>query len=193
MGVDLKQDRRRHIPGEPGVWFFIGGDTMIFSLFFLIFLYYRGQDAPLFVASQLHLSQTLGLLNTLLMLTSSWFVASGIRAARANRGPLAALGFCLAFLCGVGFGIVKIFEYSAKFHVGITLNSNSFFMCYFMFTGIHMVHVLLGMVLLAIMARYCRSPQFTPAKVNLLEIGASFWHLVDMLWIVLFALLYLVK
>ena len=183
----------RHIPGEAGVWLLLFGDTMVFTIFFLIFLYYRGQNAALFVQSQQHLSQTLGLFNTLLMLTSSWLVASGIRAARADKGRHAALGFSLAFICGAGFGIVKFFEYSAKLHVGITLNTNSFFMCYYMFTGIHMLHVLIGMVLLSFMARYSWAGGITPEKISYLEIGASFWHLVDLLWIVLFALLYLVK
>lgn len=183
----------KHIPGEAGVWLFIFGDMMVFTLFFLIFLYYRGQDVALFVRSQQHLSQALGVLNTLFMLTSSWLVASGIRAARAHEGRRAALRFSLAIICGAGFGIVKFFEYSAKLHAGITLNTNNFFMCYYMFTGIHMVHVLIGMAVLSFMARYSWAGGITPKRISYLEIGASFWHLVDLLWVVLFALLYLVK
>lgn len=182
-----------HIPGEPGVWVLIFGDMMIFTMFFLIFLYYRGQNPEMFVQSQTHLSQRLGVLNTMFMLTSSWFVASGIRAIRADRGKLAAVAFWLAFLCGVGFGIVKFFEYSAKLRIGITIGTNNFFMCYYMFTGIHFVHVLIGMVLLSFMARHARRGNFTARRQSLFEVGATFWHLVDLLWIVLFALLYLVK
>ncbi len=182
-----------HIPGEAGIWLFIFGDMMVFTVFFLIFLYYRGEDAALFIQSQRYLSQPLGVLNTLLMLTSSWFVASGIRAARFDKGRQAATGFILAFLCGFSFGIIKFIEYSSKFHAGITLNTNNFFMCYYMFTGIHFVHVLLGMVLLSFMGRYSWASSNTSQKISFLEIGASFWHLVDLLWIVLFALLYLVK
>jgi nitric oxide reductase NorE protein len=127
------------------------------------------------------------------MLTSSWFVASGIRAARMNSGRRASILFLLTVLCGIGFGVVKFFEYSAKIHAGITLNTNDFFMCYFMFTGIHLFHVLIGTILVSLMARYSWTGPITSRKIYYLETGATYWHLVDLLWIVLFALLYLVK
>jgi nitric oxide reductase NorE protein len=183
----------RHIPGEPGIWIFIFGDTLIFTVFFLIFLYHRGLNETVFVQSQYYLNQTLGVLNTLLMLTGSWFVASGIHAARMNAGRRCSVLFVMAVFCGAAFGAIKFVEYSAKFRAGITLNTNDFFMCYFMFTGIHFLHVLIGMALLSLLAWHSWFEDITPRKLSYLEIGASFWHLVDLLWIALFALLYLVK
>jgi nitric oxide reductase NorE protein len=185
----------RRMPGEEGIWLFVFGDMMMFSLFFIIFLYYRGPNVELFATSQAQLSQTLGVLNTFLMLSSSWFVAMAVHAARKGNGLGRATPVLLlmAFGCGIGFAIVKVIEYSEKIRAGITLTSNDFFMYYFMFTGIHLVHVLLGMGVLAYLARSTWAGDRSANTVRNLENGASFWHLVDLLWIVLFALLYLIK
>ena len=183
----------RHMPGEEGIWLFIFGDMCVFSLFFITFLYYRAQNVPLFTASQAHLNLTLGALNTFFMLSSSWFVAMAVHAARRGMGKVTPVCFLLAFGCGFGFAVVKFFEYGAKIRAGITLNTNDFYMYYYMFTGIHFMHVLIGMGVLAFMARYSWADGYDAKKLKNLESGASFWHVVDLLWIVLFALLYLVK
>lgn len=181
------------MPGETGVWVFILGDMLIFALFFVVFVYYRAHDVPLFSHSQSTLNQGYGAFNTFLMLTSSWFVALAIQAARKNLGKLSPNLFSLAFLCGLGFVMVKFFEYSEKIHAGITLTTNDFYMYYYVFTGIHLMHVLIGMGVLAFLWNTSRSGDFNEKNINVLESGASFWHLVDILWIVLFALLYLIK
>ena len=175
------------------MWVFILGDMLIFALFFVVFVYYRAHDVPLFSHAQSTLSQGFGAFNTFLMLTSSWFVALAVQAARTNLGKLSARLFALAFLCGFGFVVVKFFEYSEKIHAGITLTTNDFYMYYFVFTGIHLMHVLIGMGVLAFLCNTSRRAVFNEKNINVLESGASFWHLVDILWIILFALLYLIK
>ena len=172
------------MPGEPGVWVFILGDMLIFALFFVVFVYYRAHDVSLYKESQRTLSQGYGAFNTFLMLTSSWFVALAIQAARKNLGKLSPNLFSLAFLCGLGFVMVKFFEYSEKIHAGITLTTNDFYMYYYVFTGIHLMHVLIGMGVLAFLWNTSRSGDFNEKNINMLESGASFWHLVDILWIV---------
>jgi nitric oxide reductase NorE protein len=116
---------------------------------------------------------------------------------RAEPGNLqrkwTAVCFALGVLCGVGFAIVKVLEYGEKIRAGITFNTNDFFMYYYVFTGIHFLHVLIGMGVLIGLGLYSRSGGFTAGKIRNLETGASFWHLVDLLWIVLFALLYLIN
>lgn len=180
-----------HVPGEGGVWLFIAGDLVLFSLLFATFLSYRAGAPEVFATGRAHLDQTLGLVNTLLLLTSSWLVATGVRAARRGAGHVPQTCFALALLCGLGFGIVKFFEYRAKLAAGLTPETSDFLMFYFAYTGIHMIHVVIGMGVLLAMISYIRGRP--PAAVNLqhIESGASFWHLVDVLWIVLFALLYL--
>jgi nitric oxide reductase NorE protein len=182
-----------HVPGELGVWTFITGDLVLFSFLFYLFLQYRSGQLALFTQSQRQLNQTQGLANTLLMLSSSWLVASALRAARRQQLRLATCCMTGAFGCGAGFIVVKYFEYSAKVRAGYTPNSNDFFMYYYVYTGIHLIHVIIGMGVLATLAVYTRST--SPAgsvKIQHLESGATFWHLVDLLWIILFALLYLV-
>jgi nitric oxide reductase NorE protein len=181
-----------HVPGEAGIWMFIFGDMMMFSLFFIIFAYYRQQEVALFEASRLHLNIVFGVINTLLMLSSSWFVASAVRMARVGRGHTASILFGGGFMCGVCFGVVKFFEYGQKFHAGITPATNDFFMYYFIFTGIHFIHVLIGMGVLAFLSAHVRSAPLSGTRIRNIESGASFWHVVDLLWIVLFALLYVV-
>jgi len=191
--VAVQSEAEVHIPGEPGIWILICGDLLVFSLFFGVFLYSRSQSVEIFRAAQSHLNQAFGALNTLLMLSSSWFVALGVRAARQSLGRSSPRFFAFALLCGAAFVVVKVFEYGEKLRAGITLLTNDFFMYYFVFTGIHLLHVVIGMGVLSALALYSRSGGFTAGKIRNLETGASFWHLVDVLWIVLFPILYLVR
>jgi nitric oxide reductase NorE protein len=182
----------RRIPGEAGIWVFIAGDLVVFSLFFIIFTYYRARDLQVFVSSQGQLSQPFGLLNTMLMLTASLAVALAIHAARlpdkAHRvKPLLFAGAG----CGVAFVIVKVFEWGDKIQHGLSLSTNDFFMYYFMFTGIHLFHVLIALGIIALMiVKVWRRERAGQSRL-LLETGGIFWHLVDLLWVVLFALLYI--
>jgi nitric oxide reductase NorE protein len=181
----------RHMPGETGIWIIIFGDMLIFALMFGVFLFYRRADRALFESSQAHMNQTYGLINTFLMLTSSWFVAMAVQAARAHRTRVTVLMLRLGFACGLGFAVIKVADYAQKMREGIVLNSNDFYMYYYVFTGIHFLHVLIGMGVLAFMAQYASKGNFSAVKIGHIESGASFWHLVDLLWIALFALLYL--
>ena len=182
----------KRLPGEEGIWAFVLGDMVMFSLFFGTFLFYRNEQTELFTQSQLLLNQHYGVINTLLLLTSSWFVATAVFLYRKNETERAAHMIAPAFLCGVGFVIIKIIEFSEKFSAGITLNTNDFFILYFMFTGIHLVHVLIGLVVLLFLWHAARHAPDGSA-IRTLENGATFWHMVDLLWIVLFPLIYLLK
>ena len=181
------------MPGEAGVWVFVIGDMLIFALLFAVFVFYRAQDVPLFTASQTTLNQACGAFNTLLMLTSSWFVAHAIHAARAGLGKWVTRFFALAFICGAAFIAVKYFEYGAKLRAGYTITTNDFYMYYYLLTGIHLIHVAIGMGVLSFVWTTARAGVFDERTVNVLESGATFWHMVDVLWIVVFALLYLMR
>lgn len=181
------------IPGEPGVWVFVLGDMMIFGLFFAVFTYYRGLDVELFTTAQATLNQDYGALNTLILLFSSWFVVMGVIDVRERGGRLAPPLFALGFLCGAAFVVVKFFEYREKLQAGIGITTNDFFMYYYIFTGLHLIHVLIGMGVLVVLWHLARAGVGRPQDVRLIESGAIFWHMVDLLWIVLFPLLYLIK
>lgn len=182
----------KRLPGEEGIWVFVLGDMLLFSLFFGTFLYYRNEQTEIYLQSQLLLNKNYGAVNTLLLLTSSWFVATAVHMYRKSDTEWAARLLALGFFCGLGFAIIKVVEFSEKITAGITLNSNDFFMFYFMFTGIHFLHVLIGLgVLFFVRHTVLQSPD--GSGIRSLENGATFWHMVDLLWIVLFPLIYLLK
>lgn len=182
-----------HFPGEPGIWVFVLGDMLVFGLFFSVFTYYRGLDLASFAAGQATLSQNYGALNTVILLLSSWFVVMGVIDLRERDGRLAPRLFALAFLCGATFVAVKFFEWGAKFDAGVGITTSDFYMYYFIFTGLHLVHVLIGMSVLAFAWHAARCGVTSEHELKLVESGAIFWHMVDLLWIVLFPLLYLMQ
>ncbi len=183
----------RHLPGEVGVWVFIIGDMMVFSLFFAVYLYYRSLDVYGFSLSQQQLNLHYGALNTLILLTSSLLVVMALQSVRLQRPGRAPRYFAGAIVCGLAFCAIKFLEYSEKIRQGFTMLSDDFFMFYYVLTGIHFLHLLLGLLVLCFL--FFRSRQLAVAKNNrmLLEGGACYWHMVDLLWIVLFPLLYLIK
>lgn len=164
---------------------------VIFGLFFLVYVYYRGLDIELYRHSQAQLNQHYGALNTLLLLASSWFVVMGVEKARHGLGFKATPFFASALACGLGFSAVKVVEYSDKLAADITITSNDFFMYYYIFTGLHFLHVVIGMGVLIFLIVKTRTRHFQSSDMAMVESGASFWHLVDLLWIILFPLLYL--
>lgn len=183
----------KRIPGEAGIWVLVLGDTFVFVLLFVSYLAYRSQDSSLFNTSQTELNSHYGALNTLLLLASSWLVVSALRVLRRGLDKLAIRLFQLAWFCGISFSAVKIVEYSEKLEQGITPLTNSFFMFYFVLTGLHFVHLIIGLGVLAYMISMLKKKTAGLHRLNTLESGATYWHLVDLLWVVLFPLIYLVR
>lgn len=180
-----------HVPGENSLWLLILGDMVIYAIMFLVFAYSYQQQPDTFAAGQELLNKSFGFINTLLLLTSSWFVAKGVRSIRRQPNLDASRWLLLALVCGGAFVVSKVVEYSLKINAGVVLTSNDFFMYYFMITAFHLIHVLIGMTVLVFMWRTARRPQVPAEGVRFLESGATFWHLVDLLWIMIFPLIYL--
>jgi nitric oxide reductase NorE protein len=157
----------------------------------MYYRYYRGQDHDLFLHSQARLNLDIGAKNTIVLLTSSLFVALGTSAARAGKRPNALRLFVAALVCGALFPLLKLSEYVPEITSGVTPGVNLFFMYYFVMTGLHLCHVLLGLVVLSFVIRNVRGSG--PLKLSFLETGATYWHMVDVLWLILFALLYLMR
>ena len=185
--------REARLPGEEGVWILVFGDLTVFLLFFCTFVYYRGQDFELYRAAELTLNRHLGALNTVLLLTSSWFVAAALQAIRDGVNGRAMTLLSAAIGCGIGFGTVKYFEYGEKLRAGITPATNDFYMYYFVLTGIHFLHVLVGLGVLLWMRARIRRREPDAHEIRIVECGGIYWHMVDLLWVVLFALLYMMR
>lgn len=179
------------VPGEVGIWLFVAGDLVVFAVFFIVIALGHVDQAEVFARSRASLDMWVGVLNTLLLLTGSWFVAVGVEKCRTNPSSGVSRYFTLAILCGLGFVANKSFEWGGKISSGINPATNDFFMLFFIFTGIHLLHVLVGIVVVLIIRNTSRRPALGKREMQTIESGATFWHLVDLLWIALFALLYL--
>lgn len=186
----LDTSRRGHLPGDSSIWFFVIGDLLIFAVYFVGYMYYRGQDHDLFLQSQAQLNLDVGAINTVMLLTSSLFVALGVSAARAEKASDAIRLFGIALAFGAVFPLLKLFEWIPEITAGLTPGHNLFFMYYYVMTGLHLCHVLLGLVILCFVMRSLASRK---PKMSLVETGATYWHMVDVLWLVLFALLYVMR
>lgn len=185
--------RAAPLPGVEGVWALIGADSVVFAVLFLTFMQERRHDPNLFEAGRETLNLNLGGIDTLILLTSSWCVAMAIQALKCDRREEASHYLLAGALTGMLFVVSKSVEYFQKISQGITPATNGFYMWYFVLTGIHLIHVVLGTGLLTYVWSRSRRGAYGSANRAVPESVASFWHLVDLLWIMLFPLLYLMK
>jgi len=183
----------RRLPGIEGVWVFVAADLTVFGLFFVSFVRDRGRDAALFEQARQTLDADIGGVNTLILLTSSWFVALAVEAAQAGAARRIPRLLAWAAACGLAFAVLKVIEYAHKLRAGTSMLTNDFYMYYFTLTGIHLLHVAAGAVILLILWSKARAGAYGSGNCAGLESGATFWHMVDLLWVVIFPLLYLLK
>ncbi|EHB59216.1 cytochrome c oxidase subunit III [Mycolicibacterium rhodesiae JS60] len=188
-----RKAQRGHVPGEAGIWIFILGDMAVFAVLFATFLVYRSKEVALFDSSQLHLNSTFGLVNTLLLLVSSMLVVLAVSAVRRETPWPAPLLITGAIGCGLAFSVLKVVEYVGKIDAGITPQTNTFYMFYFLLTGLHWFHLLLGLAVLSYLLVSARRKRHDPRQLAWFEGGGCFWHMVDLLWIALFPLIYLLN
>jgi nitric oxide reductase NorE protein len=186
-----QREQERRIPGEPGLWIVIIGDMMVFAILFGVYLYYRADAPELFASSQAHLSRGFGFANTLVMLSSSLAVVAAVHAARASRTAVARRAFAVAIGFGVTFVVLKAFEWGSKINADLVPNTNDFYMMYYVLTGIHLGHLVIGMIVLTVLRQIVRGEAESGTRRALVEGGGVFWHMVDMIWLVLFPLVYL--
>ena len=185
-----QEDGARY-PGQPAMWFFVIGDLWIFTCYFMCYIYDRGQSPDNYLLAQQTLNQNVGVLNTILLLTSSLLVAFSVQAARTKAFARARSFLLLGGCLGVLFLLFKGFEWYVKIANGLAPESNGFFIYYFMFTGLHFFHVCLGLVILSLVFNELKKGE--QSRTAFVESGAIYWHLVDLLWIIIFALLYLIR
>jgi nitric oxide reductase NorE protein len=180
-----------HLPGDAAMWVMVLGDLVFFGAYFIIFMVHRAMAPELFLQSQQHLNLTIGVVDTLVLLTSSWFIVRSVATARSGDYQGAVRLTYLGGACGVLFIAIKAYEWSAEIGAGHTMPANEFFLFYYMLTGVHLFHVGLGLLILGIVVRELRNPR--KRRVSMVESGATYWHMVDLLWIVIFGLLYVMR
>ena len=173
---------------------FIAADLVIFTMLFGSFVNDRRQHAALYDTARHTLNPNFGGVNTLILLSSSLFVVMAVDAARLMQTRRLRNNLAAAFFCGLAFCGSKSIEYTEKLRAGVTMVTNDFYMYYFALTGIHLLHVVGGTVLLGIFWKKAGNGTLVrEGRMALLESGATYWHMVDLLWIMLFPLLYLMR
>lgn len=185
--------RDGHTPGEAGLWIFILGDMTLFAAILIVFLWERRSDPVVFEESAHQLIQPIGAANTLVLVLSSYLVVRAVVAHRAGRYPRARRLVAAAVSCAAVFAGLKAFEYYSAISSGHTPSTGTFFTFYFVLTGLHLLHVIVGTALLLVWQAMLKRRRSWTGSQKVAEGIASYWHMVDLLWVAIFTLVYLVS
>ncbi|EUA07699.1 cytochrome c oxidase subunit III family protein [Mycobacterium kansasii 732] len=189
----------RFVPGQPDMWAFVLFEMLVFTAYLAFYLFYRAQNPELFLRSQAQLDMRIGVFNTLILLLSSLSVARCVQSARAHAYRAALNDAYITASFGLVFLGAKVFEWTGQTRGGNSFTSDDFFTYYFFLTGIHFVHLLIGFVVIGIVVYQLWGPARTgqgsggSQRLVLVETCATYWHTVDFLWVLIFALLYVVR
>jgi len=185
-----------------GMWLFLYTEIMLFGALFLLYAAYYKKYTANFAESAQELNLVFGTVNTVILITSSFTVAASITAIHNKARKLAIALLATSSTLGIIFLINKYFEWSHKIHAGIYLNSdiltngpfgsNIFFSLYYLITGLHGLHVFIGIMLLIVCGIMVAQKRIVPGNYVFLENVGLYWHLVDLIWIFVFPLFYLV-
>jgi cytochrome c oxidase subunit 3 len=189
-----------------GMWAFLATETLLFSGLFAAYVVYRNAYYDGFVAGSNHLNLWFGTINTLVLLTSSLCVALAISEAQLNRPRGIFLYLVITLLLGLTFLVIKYFEWKHDYEIGLVpwLNwdrkwdvahpsMKMFFTLYFIMTGTHAVHMVIGMTVLSVIALQARRGKFSPEYYTPVEMSGLYWHFVDVVWVFLVPTLYLIN
>lgn len=178
-------------PGGILIWFIIILEIFTFLGAVGVFLHYRKLSIAEFEKSQQLLSSMLGTINTLFLITSGYLVANAVQCVNNNQITKAILNLRFGLALGLLFLIIKAFEFFLKINLGIGFTYNTYFTFYWLMTGFHFVHVLFGIGLLFYNLHVVRKEKMTVANKYNLETTAVYWHMCDLIWVLIFPVLYL--
>jgi cytochrome c oxidase subunit III len=188
-----------------GMWLFLATEILLFGGLFVGFALMQSAHPLAFMEAHHHLDKSLGALNTIVLLVSSFTMVMAVHSAATNKQKALQVYLVITLMCAAMFLGVKYFEYSHKFHEGLlpgafyshkgdhVPNQFVFFSFYFMMTGLHGLHILGGMIAITWVLLKARKGTFDPTYYSPVDLVGLYWHLVDLIWIYLFPLLYLIK
>ncbi|RDH83289.1 MAG: cytochrome-c oxidase [endosymbiont of Escarpia spicata] len=191
--VAVAEKQNRYPPGDLVIWIFILAELLVFAAFFSAYAFTRMNNVELFNEFQQNLDRQAALINTFALITSSYFVVRAVSAIREGNSQHCVRWLLAALVMGVVFLLVKGGEYSHYFGEGINLSTNTFYMFYISLTFFHFMHVIMGMVILAAVAIKAQQGGYSAEEHTGVETGASYWHMVDLLWLILFPLVYVMR
>jgi len=193
---------RDDIGARMGMWLFLFTELILFGGMFILYSVYRYKYPEAFHLAAKELNTIVGTFNTAILLTSSLTMALSITAIQRKQKSLSVIFQMLTIVLALGFMVNKYFEWTAKFHHGIYPGSETllakpageivFFGLYYVMTGLHGLHVIIGVVLIAVMMRFTSKGIISSDSYVKLESAGLYWHLVDIIWIFLFPLFYLI-
>lgn len=196
------EEHRDDLGSKLGMWIFIFTEILFFGGLFIVYSVFRSVHPEEFHSGALELNTFIGTLNTLILLVSSMTIAMSITAMQKGDKKLALILIAFTILVGLVFLINKYFEWNVKFHHGLIPGSEHmktlerghilFFSLYFFMTGLHALHIIIGVVLLSVVFIKVKKGTLNIGNLQLLENGGLYWHLVDIIWIFLFPLFYLI-
>ena len=175
-----------------GIWTFLATEVLLFGGLFTAYVIFRIKYPRMFYEDHLMLDRVLGAVNTIVLIGSSLTVALGISAIRKGKVRLLRMYLSFTILLAATFLGIKYLEYTEKFSHGLSPGTDIFFSLYFMLTGLHGIHVLAGMVVLGTVLYLAGKGKYSESYHTPVEISGLYWHFVDLVWIYLFPLLYLV-
>jgi nitric oxide reductase NorE protein len=176
-------------PGGILIWIIIYLELMTFGAALAVMAFYSRDESALFHASRMKLNSTLGAINTVVLLCSGYFMAKAIEKARKGLNKQLSVYLRRTMLLGLLFVSFKSIEYYEKLDAGIDFLSNNFFTFYWSLTIFHLAHVLVGLGILFYFMRL--QTKGKTILITDLEAGAAFWHLCDLIWLLIFPTLYL--
>jgi nitric oxide reductase NorE protein len=188
--VKARQSIKNHPPGDLAIWIFILAELLVFAVFFSAYAFTRANHVELFDTYQRTLDTNAALVNTLALVTSSYFVMRAVAAIREDNSRACVRWLLAAIGMGLLFVAVKFGEYAHHYEHGVNLRTNTFYMFYLSLTFFHFMHVIMGMVILSAVAIKARNGAYSAAEHTGVDTGASYWHMVDMVWLILFPLVY---
>lgn len=193
MSETLTTERVDHPPGDLAIWIFILAELLVFAIFFAAYAVTRMNHVEMFNEFQLHLNRRAALANTVALITSSYFVVRAVEAISRNNARACYRWLLGAMAMGGAFLVIKSFEFAHHFGAGVTLSTNLFYMFYLSLTFFHFMHVILGLVILAAVAHKTRQGSYSATNHTGVETGGAYWHMVDLVWLILFPLVYVMR
>lgn len=181
-----------HEAAKLGIWTFLATEVLLFGGLFTAYVVFRLKFPEMFHKDYVHLNRIMGAANTVVLITSSLTVALAVAAIRKGKQGLLKLCLSLTILLAGVFLAIKYFEWTEKFAHGLFPGTSIFFSLYFMMTGLHGLHVLGGMLVLGAMLVMAARGKFSESYHTPVEISGLYWHFVDLVWIYLFPMLYLI-
>ena len=185
-----------------GMWLFLYTELLLFGGLFLVYMLYRYANQDDFLIASFELNVWMGTINTIVLLTSSMTIAMAITALQKGNVKLATTLSWLTILAALIFLVIKYFEWGAKFEHGffpgmdhyneLPQGQKLYFYLYFFMTGLHAIHVIVGGIFIGFVIKYMKTGRVNKDRISLLENSGLYWHLVDLIWIYLFPLFYLI-